>query len=203
MLSGVTSAGPSRSGLREVTHRAVQAEIANTAMRLFVEHGYEQTTIEQVAAAVGMSGRSVFRYFTSKEDMVLGSMAQAGADIATALRGRPSGEPAWEALRRALDGPLQDLEHDGGLALARSTLLATTPALRGAQLRKHAQWNDLLVPGVIHRLAGTPTARRLRARALVAAALACLDVAVAEWTRSGGRKQLGILLDTAIAAVRD
>jgi hypothetical protein len=105
-------------------------------------------------------------------------------------------------LRRALDGPLQDLDDDGGLALARSTLLANTPALRAAQLQKHAQWNDLLVPGVIGRLEGPPAARRLQAQALVAAALACLDVAVEDWTRSAGKKPLARLLDTAIAAVR-
>lgn len=171
-------------------------------MRLFMEHGYEQTTIEQVAAAVGMSGRSVFRYFASKEDMVVGSMAQVGADIAAALQARPADEPAWEALRRALDGPLRDLNDDGGLALARSALLASTPALRAAQLQKHAQWSDLLVPGVISRLSGAPESRRLRARAIVAAALACLDVAVEDWTESGGEKPLAALLDAAIAAAR-
>jgi AcrR family transcriptional regulator len=171
-------------------------------MRLFMEHGYEQTTIDQVAAAVGMSGRSVFRYFASKEDMVVGSMAQRGADIATALQARPPDESAWEALRRALDGPLRNLDEDGGVALARATLLAVTPALRAAQLQKHAQWNELLVPGIIDRLSGSSVARRLQAQAIVAAALACLDVAVEDWTQSGGTKPLAYLLDSAITAVR-
>ncbi|GII32907.1 TetR/AcrR family transcriptional regulator [Planotetraspora mira] len=196
------SPAPPRSGLREVTRRAVQAEIANTAMTLFVEQGYEETTIEQVAAAVGMSGRSVFRYFATKEDMVVGSMAQVGHDIAAALRTRPAEEPAWEALRRALDEPLRALNDDGGIALARSTLLTTTPALRAAQRQKHAQWNELLVPGITPRLEGSAASRQLQAEAIVAAALACLDVAVDEWTRSGGEKPLDELLDAAIAAVR-
>lgn len=147
MVSTVTdSVTTRRSGLREATRRAVRAEISNAAMALFMEHGFEETTVEQVAAAVGMSGRSVFRYFATKEDIVVGAIEQVGHDLAAELRSRPSGEPAWEALRRAFDEPLRALENDGGIALARSTLLATTPSLRAAQQQKHAQWNDLLAP---------------------------------------------------------
>jgi AcrR family transcriptional regulator len=202
MVSTVTdSVTTRRSGLREATRRAVRAEISNAAMALFMEHGFEETTVEQVAAAVGMSGRSVFRYFATKEDIVVGAIEQVGHDLAAELRSRPSGEPAWEALRRAFDEPLRALENDGGIALARSTLLATTPSLRAAQQQKHAQWNDLLAPALTGRLTGPETSREYRAHAMVAAALACLDTAVDQWTKSEGRQSLDELLDTAIAAV--
>jgi AcrR family transcriptional regulator len=185
-----------------MTRRAVRSEIADAAMRLFIEQGFEATTVEQVATTVGMSSRSVFRYFATKEDMVVGSMEQIGHDIAGALQARPAAESPWEALRRALDGPLQALTDDDSVALARSTLLATTPSLRAAQQQKHASWNDLLVPSLTPRLAGPAAGRDLQARAIVAAVLACLDVAVGEWVRSGGKKPLDVLLDAAIAAVR-
>jgi AcrR family transcriptional regulator len=203
MMSTVTETAKSRrSGLREATRRAVRAEIANAAMTLFMERGFEETTVEQVASAVGMSGRSIFRYFDTKEDMVVGSMEQVGHDLAAALRARPADESVWEALRRAFDEPLGALKNDGGIALARSALLATTPSLRAAQQQKHAQWNALLAPAVIDRLTGPATTREHQARAIVAAALACMDVAVEEWTNSKGSKPLDALLDTAIAAVR-
>src|SRR5579862_1691044 len=99
----MTNAPAPRGGVREVARRAVQAEIAGKAMELFLEQGFDRTTIDQVAAAVGMSGRSVFRYFATKEDMVLGDMLEIGRDLAAALEARPAEEPAWEALRRALD----------------------------------------------------------------------------------------------------
>jgi AcrR family transcriptional regulator len=191
-----------RSGLREMTRRAVRAEIADAAMRLFMEQGFAATTVEQVAATVGMSSRSVFRYFPTKEDMVVGSMEQTGHDIAEALLARPADEPPWVALRRALDAPLQALTDDDSVALARSALLATTPSLRAAQRQKHASWNELLVPGITQRLPGPAGGRDLQARAIVAAALACLDVAVGEWVRAAGKEPLNVLLDTAIAAVR-
>jgi AcrR family transcriptional regulator len=191
-----------RGGLRELTRRAVQAEIASTAMELFLEQGFEETTVDQIAAAVGMSGRSVFRYFATKEDMVLGEMRAIGDDLAAALLRRPASEEPWEALRRALDEPLAALDSDGGKALARATMLSTTPALRAAQQQKHAQWHELLIPVLAPRLKSPSSTRELRAHAIVSAALSCLDVAVDEWTRSGGTKPLDRLLDSAIQAVR-
>jgi AcrR family transcriptional regulator len=191
------------SGLRAATRRAVQAEISKTALVLFTEHGFEQTTVDQIAAAAGMSSRSVFRYFATKEDMVVGSMAEVGAEISDALESRPRQEPAWEALRRALDGPLQELRDNEAAALAQTALMATTPALRAAQSQKHAQWTELLVPGIARHLRGNVAAREFKARAIAAAVLACLDVAVEEWSRSDGSVHLDKLLDRAISAVRN
>ena len=198
----MSSAPVARGGLREVTRRAVQAEIASTAMELFLRQGFNETTIDQVAAAVGMSGRSVFRYFATKEDMVLGDMLSVGHDLAAALEARPAEESPWEALRRALDEPLAALNTDGGRALARATMLATTPALRAAAQQKHAQWEQLLVPRVVQRIDGPTATRELRAHAIVSAALSCLGVATGMWVKSGGTKALDTLLDTAIQAVR-
>jgi AcrR family transcriptional regulator len=198
----MSSAPVARGGLREVTRRAVQAEIASTAMELFLRQGFNETTIDQVAAAVGMSGRSVFRYFATKEDMVLGDMLPVGHDLAAALEARPAEESPWEALRRALDEPLAALNTDGGRALARATMLATTPALRAAAQQKHAQWEQLLVPRVVQRIEGPAATRELRAHAIVSAALSCLEVATEMWVKSSGTKALDTLLDTAIQAVR-
>jgi AcrR family transcriptional regulator len=198
----MTSASASRGGVREVARRAVQAEIAGKAMDLFLKQGFDETTVEQIAAAVGMSGRSVFRYFATKEDMVVGDMIEIGRGLAAALADRPADEPPWEALRRALDEPLNALKNDGGRALARTTMLATTPALRAAAQQKHAQWEELLVPGLAQRLKGPAATRELRARAIASAALSCLDVAVDIWAKSGGTRKLHVLLDTAFQAVR-
>jgi AcrR family transcriptional regulator len=198
----MASAPAPRGALREVTRRAVQAEIAGKAMELFLEQGFNETTIDQVAAAVGMSGRSVFRYFATKEDMVLGDMLPVGHDLAAALAARPVEESPWEALRRALDEPLAALNTDGGRALARATMLATTPVLRAAAQQKHAQWEQLLVPRLVQRVEGPAATRELRAHAIVSAALSCLEVATGMWVRSGGTQALDFLLDTAIQAVR-
>jgi len=200
---GMISTDPARSGLREMTRQAVRGQIADRAMELFRQYGFEKTTIGQIAAEVGMSGRSVSRYFASKEDMVVGNLRVIGQGIADRLETRPSDEPPWEALRGALDEHLDTLNSDpDGTMLATSVMLANTPALRAALANKHAEWENLLAPLVVRHLGGSPELRGLRARALVSAALACLTTAVTEWTRSGGTKRVDELLDSAIAAVR-
>src|SRR5260370_6195713 len=135
----MAGAQDSRGGLREVTRRAARAEIARKATDLFLEQGFDETTIEQIAAAVGTSGRNVFRYFPTKDDMVLADMLEQGYDVASALAARPAGEAAWEALRRALDECLIASGNDGGMALAPATMVATTPSPRAASLRRRDQ----------------------------------------------------------------
>jgi AcrR family transcriptional regulator len=203
MLDGMASDGTGRNaGLREMTRRAVRAEVAAKALELFVDQGFEQTTVDQIAAAVGMSTRSVFRYFATKEDMAVGNMIELGHDVAAALADRPANEPPWEALRHALQVCVDSLEgEEAGLRTA--TMLAGTPALRTAILGKHLQWEQLLIPQVVERLDGREASRHLRAHALVSCALSCLDVAATEWTRTAGAASLGGLLDTAIGAVQE
>jgi AcrR family transcriptional regulator len=198
-------------GLRAITRQAVRSQIAATAMTLFVRHGFEETTVEQVAAAVGISGRSVFRYFSSKEEMVLDSLNEIGDHLAAALDARPSDEPAWQAVRRAMDDHLNDLNNDDGSLLAISAMLDSTPSLQAALAAKRARWSELLVPGITRRLEApkameAPRAEALRqaiqARALAIAALGCLSTAVDEWARTGGTARADKLVDLAIAAVR-
>jgi AcrR family transcriptional regulator len=191
-----------RSGLREVTRRAVRAEVSAKALELFVSQGFDRTPVDQIAAEVGMSTRSVFRYFDTKEDMVVGDLIELGHEVAEAFRGRPARESVWTALRGALQVSVDSLEN-GEYGLRKATMLAETPSLRTAMLGKHLQWQQLLVPEAAGRLGGPGKTRELRAHSLVSCALACLDVAATEWTRERGNASLGNLLDTAIGAVRD
>lgn len=198
----MSSTNPLRPGLRELTRQSVRAQIADRAMKLFTEHGFEKTTIEQIAAEIGMSGRSVSRYFASKEDMVVGNLTAIGQGIADRLAARPADEPLWEALRRALDEHVDALDRDpDGTLLATSVMLTGTPALRGALAKKQREWQDLLLPIVAARLDGEH--RELRARALAATVLSCLNAAAGVWTDSGGTERVGVLVDVALGAVRE
>jgi AcrR family transcriptional regulator len=193
--------GTGRSGgLRKVTRRAVRAQVAAAAAELFAEQGFENTTVDQIAAAVGMSPRSVFRYFATKEDMVVGELIQLGEQLTAVLRERPADEPVWTALRIALGVCVAELEGEGGLQ--RATMLATTPALRIAMLTKQRAWEDLLVPEVTRRLGKKVKRPELVGHAIVASALACLDVAATEWVRGEGAESLDALFSTALDAIR-
>lgn len=200
----MTPTRASGSNLRELTRRTVRAQIAGRAMELFIAQGFEETTVEQIAAEVGMSARSVFRYFDTKEDMVVGSMQESGAALAGALAERPADEDPWQALRGALDVLLDHVARNKADALARARMFASTPSLRAAREQKQATWRELLVPGVLARLSGgSPADRELRAAAITTAVLGCLGVAAARWSEQGGTADLGEMLDAAIRAVRE
>jgi AcrR family transcriptional regulator len=188
--------------LRERTRRAVHGEITATAMRLFAENGFEATTVDQIAREAGISRRSFFHYFRSKEDVVLGDTDALGASVRAALEARPAGEPAWDAIRAAF----QTLQHDDGSLEQRLELAQMyhdAPSLRARHLEKHLRWQALLAPDV-HKRLGLPESATPdpRARAFVAAALACLDAAVDAWFESGGTSDPVQLFDEAIAAIR-
>ncbi|MFD3457874.1 TetR/AcrR family transcriptional regulator [Streptomyces sp. NPDC058691] len=196
----MSSADAARSGLREMTRQTVRSQIADRAMALFIEHGFERTTIEQIGAEIGMSGRSVSRYFASKEDMVVGNLTAIGQGIAGRLAAQPMDVPLWAALRHALDDHVDALDRDpDGRLLATSVMLAGTPALRGALAKKQLEWQESLVPLVAARLDGER--RELRARAVTTAVLACLNTAVTAWTESGGTERVDVLLDVTLRAV--
>ncbi|MFG1710809.1 TetR/AcrR family transcriptional regulator [Nonomuraea sp. M3C6] len=199
----MASKEPAKPGLREMTRRAVRLQIAEAAMALFVQQGFEETTVDEIAAEVGISSRSIFRYFPTKEDIVVGHLDEIGDKLAAALEARPVDEAPWVALRHAMRPHLDDLATRADSMLATALMLSSAPALRGPLLNKRARWTELLLPNVMLRLKGPPRTREVQARAIVSAALACLNTAVDEWERSGGTESVDQLLDLAIEAVRN
>jgi AcrR family transcriptional regulator len=193
---------PSEEKLWTRTRRAVHAEISRTAMELFLRHGFEATTIDDIAAAAGISRRSFFRYFGTKEDIVLGDLAAQGELIRRELEARPATEDAWTALLNALrDAPRPG--QDEATTLKISKMLYGTPSLRARSIEKHLQWQALLTPEIRRRLGVAPNDEHdLRADAIVACVLSCLDVAGEAWTRGDGRESLEELVMSAVAAVR-
>ncbi|NUW46027.1 TetR family transcriptional regulator [Nonomuraea rhodomycinica] len=184
------------------TRQAVHAEVARTAMSLFLERGFEATTIDDIAAAAGISRRSFFRYFGTKEDIVLGDLAARGELIRKELEARPATEDAWTALLNALRHTPRPGQDDA-TTLQISKMLYGTPSLRARSLEKHLQWQALLTPEIRRRLGVAPDDEHdLRADAIVACVLTCLDVAGEAWTRSDGSQSLEDLVLMAVAAVR-
>jgi AcrR family transcriptional regulator len=182
------------------TRRAAYAEISEVAMNLFLEKGFDATTIDDIAAAAGISRRSFFRYFGTKEDIVLGNLAGEGAAAAAALAQRPSDEPIWESLL-AVVATIDDVPAPDRARMVKiSEMMHGTPSLRARHVEKHLGWQSDLLPEVKRRLPPGPDAN-LRAAAIIAAAIACLDAAGEEWTRRKGEVPLRDLLRTAFEAL--
>ena len=190
-------------GLRERMRATVQAEVVEVAHRLFTEQGFDRTTVDQIAAEVGLSRASLFRYFGTKEDIVLGRLEETGRQIAEALTARPDEEQPWEALRRAFDVLTRINEAASPQQLlSYLRMLQEAPSLRARHHEKQLGWQKLLVPEVARRLGADPDRPEdARPSALVGAALACLDAASAAWVACEGTVPLPTLLDRAMGAL--
>lgn len=181
---------------------AVRTEIAATAIEMFLAQGFDATPIDQIVEEVGVSRRTFFRYFGTKEDIVLGDLIARGRVIADELAARPADEGPWEALRGALHASRETTIPDMDAALALGKMLFDTPSLRARLMEKRLIWQEMFVPLLAARLDGAAERAKLRATAIVAAALSCLDTAAEEWIASDGADDLAALYDEAVAAVR-
>jgi AcrR family transcriptional regulator len=190
-------------GLRERTRRAVRDEVMVTAVALFASRGYAETTVAEIAAAAGVSERTFFRYFATKEDVVLRGFELLGAALADRLAQLPPELPAWPSLRATFEGLAEHYERDPERNLAVLRLRINTPALTAHCLGQRSRWQELLVPHLLTRLAGNgaPVQPDPRPRAIAGAALACLGAAEEAWVHSGGSVPLSTLLDLAMGAV--
>ncbi|MBC9726514.1 TetR family transcriptional regulator [Streptomyces sp. TRM68367] len=204
--SASTSAQPPAKppGLRERMRATVRAEVVAVALRLFTEQGFDRTTVDQIAAEAGLSRASLFRYFGTKEDIVLVGLEDTGRDIAEALAARPDDERPWVALRRAFDVLTRRNEGAPEQALSYLRMLQETPSLRARHYEKQLNWQELLVPEIARRLeAGPDRPEDPRPSALVTASLACLDAAARGWVACEGAVPLAVLLDRAMGALTE
>jgi AcrR family transcriptional regulator len=185
------------SGLRERKKAETRRSIQDHALRLFLEKGYDATTVEEIAAAAGVSHMTFFRYFPSKHAVVEDD--EYDPMIAAAIRARPGGEDPLTAIRRALTGALRAMPAaEMSTVLIRARLILGVPALRARQLEAQRATRALFAEAVAGRGPATPFEREV----LAAVALSALTVAIDRWAAGDGSEPLPDLIDRAFAAIR-
>src|SRR5262245_62926014 len=129
MMTPVTEPDPD---WRQRKKTATSDRIRASALRLFREQGYDATTVEQIAAAAGVSHMTFFRYFPTKEDVALSD--RYDPLIASAIAQTPAAWPLIQRIRAVLvQGLRQIYDTDRDTLLAQVKLIVTTPALRERQ----------------------------------------------------------------------
>jgi AcrR family transcriptional regulator len=186
--------------LREQTRAVIRSLLARTALELFAAQGYDETTVEEVAAAAGISRRTLFNYFDSKEDLALSGLTEQGELIAARFAERPSSEDTWVSLRDAFQ-VLEEIEAPAERRLEMISLLFDSDSLRAGHAEKQARWRDLLAPLIEERLEASEHGA-LEARGIAAAAIGCLQESYQEWAKLGGQVNLFDLYDVAVRAIR-
>ncbi|MGW0818277.1 TetR/AcrR family transcriptional regulator [Streptomyces viridiviolaceus] len=123
-------------GLRETKKRQTRTAIADAALSLFLEHGFDQVTVAEVARQAGVSTNTVFNYFPSKEDLFFDRQAEVENRLAALVRDRPPGTCPVAAVRDDLLSALRQDDATLGLqpgAPAFWQVIEDSPALRARE----------------------------------------------------------------------
>ena len=195
----MSTAGTSvvKPGLRERKKQRTREAIQREAVRLFQENGYEETTIEQIAAAVEISPSTFFNYFPSKEDVVLYDAYDPM--IVTLLATRPAGEPLSQAIRAVLVTIGAALEKDREVVYARSKLVMEVPDLRARVWEELERAQVFLAEVVASRTGRDP--QDFEVRVVIMSLVAAMMEATREWVRHDGKEDLTALLSRAFDLV--
>ena len=137
-------------GLRESKKLRTRQEIADKAMQLFVARGFDHVTVAEVATAAGVSEKTVFNYFPTKEDLFFDEVPAREAALVEAIRGRQQGESIVSALRRLQAGECPRLCSPAFAAFAR--IIEESPALRAKELAIMAHFTEVLAAAIQNEL---------------------------------------------------
>ncbi|WP_395944693.1 TetR family transcriptional regulator [Brevundimonas sp.] len=140
---------PSEPGLRARKRQETHARIQAEAMRLFIDRGFEATTLDEVAAAADVSRRTLLNYFGSKEEIVLSTKADFPQLIVDAVAGRPRDEPLLDMVEGALGEVAARFQTPETLALTR--LIHETPSLQAGDHAKYERVERVLAQALAAR----------------------------------------------------
>jgi AcrR family transcriptional regulator len=185
-------------GLRERKKLATRQALSSAALRLAVEHGLENVTIEEITAEANVALRTFRNYFASKYEAVAAIGADRARRIGMSLLERPPGEPLWDALIHAV------LQHYEGTDQAFSPELMTaigrvlqTPAMRGEYLKVNFEMQNALALAIAERT-GTDLETDMFPQILAGAVTAASQVAIRRWYAADPPVPLRPLLERAL-----
>ena len=184
-------------GLRERKKIKLRRSAQREAFRLFAAQGYEDTTVEQIADAADISTSTFYRYFPTKEDVVL--YDEYDPIVEHTVTGRDPDEPLVETIRAAVAALATAVEADRDQALERLKLTATVPALQARQGSEGRKALEFFI-GLFSARSGRATddyQLRVTAAAFTAAQLE----AARRWADTGGTASLGGLMDDAVTFI--
>ena len=174
-----------------------RASVDRVALEMFARRGFEETTVDDIAAALGVGRRTLFRYFASKNDIVWGEFGEVLARLRADLDAQGEDVAVIDAVAAAAvssnrypDEVLPELR-------LRITLITTVPALQAHSMLRYADWRAVIAEYVARRRGEDPAA--LVPQTVGFAALGASTAAFSAWAKGGG--DLERCLVTAYAAL--
>jgi AcrR family transcriptional regulator len=173
----------------------VQDELARVAVRLFLDRGYDSVSVDEIAAAAGMSVRTFFRYFATKEAVLRRYRDSLAVRLLRTFEGRPSDESPLAALRGAYVETSHIPVPDRPWVHAMGRLLASAPDIWLKGLGETIT-NASVVAEVARRMGAAPD--DLRPRVVAAAVSAAAATGWNSWVQSAGGEDPSVLVAAAI-----
>lgn len=183
-------------GLRERKKQQTRAALQDAALRLFSEKGYDNTTVEEIADAAGVSYRTFFRYFASKEEVLEADFTDLYDRVSAALSARGA-TPLFETLMQVGVEMATEFEARSEFVIGRDRLVLATPVLAARVLLLQAGLHARVYDLVAGELA-VEGEDEVQVRLLMGAVHGVFDAAVAIWMESAGERSLVALFEDAI-----
>jgi AcrR family transcriptional regulator len=187
----------STPGLRARKRQQTRERLTRAAMALFLERGFEATTLDDIATAADISRRSFFHYFASKEDVVFAWQEEITTALITAVAARPAGESMLAAAENAISAMARQLEPGEAIAMAR--LKRDNPALQARDQVKYEKLERALADALGKR--GHKT-EKLQARLVAMIATGAMRIGGELWAAEGAREKPEASVKRIFAAIR-
>lgn len=183
---------PAPRGLRERKKLETRLALARSALRLFEERGYAETTVEDIAAAANVSRRTFFRYFAGKDEVIIVDPEGKMRALHVALADGPPDEPTIAALRRGILA-LTEAYFEPDIIHSVARVGQQEPALAASAMAYQVHWEDELAREVAADL-GVDVTHDPRPRIVAHTTVAIMRAALAAWVQDG---ELGSPVDAA------
>jgi AcrR family transcriptional regulator len=171
-------------GLDPRQSRRLQARrrIEAIALDLFARNGFDDTTVEQIAAACDISPRTFFRYFPTKDEVIFAEIDDELKLLCDYIRSRPAGERPYATIREACIRLASDYEQKRERIVARSRFVRMNPRLSAHAGRLSVMWTDTVTEVIAER---HPDQTDHTSRLVASVGSAALVAAIREWSGEG------------------
>ena len=189
------------TGLRERKREKTRDSLAQSALRLFAERGFDRVTVEEIAAAHDLSARTFFRYFASKEDVLFSEGDRRRTHLLEALADQDPSVRPFTALEAALRLVSTDYALERDLLRMRHQIITSTPSLSTRAAERRQGWEGEVIDEL--RTSGRADGMSdLELRLVVAATTTALQVAIETWVASDA-PDLDTILDDVFEQLRN
>lgn len=191
----------SAPGLRARKRQQTRERLTRAAMALFLERGFDATTLDDIAEAAEVSRRSFFHYFASKEDVVFAWQDESSRAFLDAVAARPADEPMLVAAENAVCDMVGMISPSEALAMAK--LKHDNEALRAYDQIKYEKLERELAATLARRVpAKADKSAKLEARLAAMIATGAMRIGAELWAEEGGRDKPEKQARRIFAAIR-